>query len=126
MLDESFTDIVRRVGTASSQHGSALPATTPFPTIANLKIGTFVGFIACHLLAALAFLPWLFSWAGVVSFVAGLYFFGILGINIGYHRLLTHRSFRCPRWLERSLAILGTCGMQFSPAFWVAVHRCHH
>lgn len=96
------------------------------PAIANLKIGTFVGFVLCHLLAALALLPWLFSWIAVAAFVAGLYFFGILGINIGYHRLLTHRSFRCPRWLEHTLAILGTCGLQFSPAFWVAVHRCHH
>ena len=92
----------------------------------NLKMGTFVGFVLCHVLALLALLPWLFSWIGVASFVVGLWLFGILGINIGFHRLLTHRSFRCPQWLERTFAILGTCGLQFSPAFWVAVHRCHH
>ncbi|HSI11323.1 MAG TPA: fatty acid desaturase [Chthoniobacter sp.] len=111
---------------ASKEREAISPAASQPATITDLKMGTFIGFILCHVLAALAFIPWLFSWSGVAAFVAGLYFFGILGINIGYHRLLTHRSFRCPRWLERTLAILGTCGMQFSPAFWVAVHRCHH
>ena len=41
--------------------------------------------------------------------VAGLYVFGVLGINICYHRLLTHRGFACPQWLEHALAILGVC-----------------
>jgi hypothetical protein len=39
---------------------------------------------------------------GVGVAVAGLYLFGTLGINIGYHRLLTHRGFVCPRWLEQA------------------------
>ncbi|CAN5335583.1 acyl-CoA desaturase [soil metagenome] len=92
----------------------------------KLKTDTLIGFVAVHLLAALAVLPWYFSWTGVVVFVAGIYVFGVLGINIGFHRLLTHRAFSCPLWLEHTLAVLGTCCMQFSPAFWVAVHRRHH
>ena len=92
----------------------------------KLKTDTLIGFVAVHLLAALAVLPWYFSWTGVVLFVAGIYVFGVLGINIGFHRLLTHRAFSCPLWLEHTLAVLGTCCMQFSPAFWVAVHRRHH
>src|SRR3982074_3464939 len=56
----------------------------------------------------------------------GMYVFGVLGINLGFHRLLTHRSFSCPLWLEHSPAIFRTCSLQFSPAFWVAVHRRHH
>jgi stearoyl-CoA desaturase (delta-9 desaturase) len=58
--------------------------------------------------------------------VAGLYLFGTLGINVGYHRLLTHRSFACPRWLERCLTVLGACCWQGTPMNWVAVHRMHH
>ena len=53
-------------------------------------------------------------------------FFGTLGINAGYHRLLTHRSFECPTWVEHTLALLGACSMQFAPARWVALHRVHH
>ncbi len=58
--------------------------------------------------------------------VLGCYIFGTLGMNIGYHRLLTHRSFSSPQWMERSLAILGTCCMEESPTVWVALHRQHH
>jgi len=57
-----------------------------------------------HLVALVACLPWLFSWTGVVLAVLGTYAFGLLGMNIGYYRLLTHRS--CPHWMERSLAIV--------------------
>ncbi|OYV91457.1 MAG: acyl-CoA desaturase [Planctomycetia bacterium 21-64-5] len=79
-----------------------------------------------HLLALSALVPWLFSWSGVVLAVAGLYVFGTLGINLCYHRLLTHRGFNCPPWLEHALALLGICCLQDTPARWVAVHRLHH
>lgn len=92
----------------------------------KLKTDTLVGFVICHLLAALALFPWFFSWTGVALMVAGMYVFGVLGINLGFHRLLAHRSFTCPKWVEHILAILGTCCLQFSPSFWVAVHRRHH
>jgi len=52
--------------------------------------------------------------------------FGSLGINLYYHRLLTHRGLTCPRWVERCLAISGVCCVQDTPARWVAIHRRHH
>src|SRR4051812_1365342 len=79
-----------------------------------------------HLVALLALLPWFFSWTGVVLVVLGLYIFGTLGINLCYHRLLTHRGLVCPKWLEHAFAILAVCSMQDTPARWVAVHRRHH
>ncbi len=79
-----------------------------------------------HVVAALAFLPWLFSWTGVVVAALGLYVFGSLGINLCYHRLLTHRGLVCPKWLEHAFAVLAVCCMQDTPARWVAVHRRHH
>ena len=84
------------------------------------------GFLAVHLIAALAVFPWFFSWTGLILFIAGLFVFGILGINLCFHRLLTHRGLVCPQWFEHSLALLGTCSLQFAPAHWVAVHRKHH
>ena len=79
-----------------------------------------------HLLLPLMFVPYLFTWTGVSLVFVGNYIFGSLGINIGYHRLLTHRSFRCPKWLEHAFALLGACSLQDSPIRWVAVHRMHH
>src|SRR5271166_6139580 len=59
-----------------------------------------------HLLALLALLPWFFSATGVALAVIGVYVFGAAGINLCYHRLLSHRSFSCPLWLEHSFAII--------------------
>jgi hypothetical protein len=74
------------------------------------------GIATIHLIALLAFVPWFFSWTGVVLALLGLYVFGTLGINLCFHRMLTHRSFVCPKWLEHSLAILGLCCVQDTPA----------
>jgi len=85
-----------------------------------------IGIPAIHLLACFVFVPWLFSWTGVVLCVLGMYVFGTLGINLCYHRLLTHQGFVVPKWLEHGLALLGVCTMQDTPACWVAMHRMHH
>jgi stearoyl-CoA desaturase (delta-9 desaturase) len=94
------------------------------PIRVNRRVVT--GMVAFHLLALLAFIPWLFSWSGVACAVVAFYIFGVLGINIGFHRLLTHRGFACPRWLERALSVLGACCWQGTPMSWVAIHRLHH
>ena len=52
--------------------------------------------------------------------------FGALGINLCFHRLITHRSFSCPRWLEHAFVVIAVCSVQDSPAHWAAVHRRHH
>ena len=85
-----------------------------------------VSLAGVHLLALAAMVPWLFSWTGLIMTVAGLYVFGTLGINVCYHRLLTHRSFTCPRWLERLLTLLAFCNLQGSSIQWIAAHRMHH
>ena len=84
------------------------------------------GIAAIHLIALFAFVPWLFSWTGVVLALLGLYVFGTLGISLCFHRMLTHRSVVCPVRLEHSLAILGLCCVQDTPARWVGIHRRHH
>ncbi len=79
-----------------------------------------------HLLIPLALLPAFFSWWGVLFLPIGNYIFTSMGIGAGYHRLLTHRGFKCPKWFEYTLAMLGVCSFQDSPARWVLVHRLHH
>ncbi len=92
----------------------------------RVKLPVLAGIVGFHLLALLACIPWLFSWSGLAWALAGNYLFGTLGISIGYHRLVTHRGFSCPRWLEHGLALLGACCWQGSPMAWVAIHRMHH
>ncbi|MCB1460058.1 MAG: acyl-CoA desaturase, partial [Nitratireductor sp.] len=85
-----------------------------------------IGIAFFHLMALLALFPLFFSWSGLILAFLGNYLFGTLGINLFYHRFLTHKGFQCPKWLERLLAILAVCCFQDSPARWVAVHRRHH
>ncbi len=82
------------------------------PRLVRWKKDNIYGFLAIHLIAALAMVPWFFSWTGVVVMLAGFYIFGVLGINLCFHRLLTHRGLVCPHWLERSFAFLGVCCVQ--------------
>ena len=77
-----------------------------------------------HVLAVVALFH--FSWKGVGVAAFLWWISGSLGIGIGYHRLLTHRGYRCPKWLEYFLAICGTLALEGGPIFWVGVHRIHH
>ena len=85
-----------------------------------------LGVFAVHLLALLALDPRLFSWSGVALVFIGNYVFCSLGVGAGYHRCLTHKSFRCSKTFEHFLALLALCSLQDSPLRWVAVHRAHH
>lgn len=90
----------------------------------RLDVRTVVIFVTIHGLALLA--PWFFSWKalGVMLFLHWL--FGSIGVCLGYHRLLSHRSFQVPQWLEYAIAILGALSLQGGPIFWAAGHRLHH
>lgn len=67
-----------------------------------------------------------FSWQNLAVLLIGNWIVGSLGVGLGWHRLLTHRSFAAPKWLEYLLTILGTMSMQDPPDKWVATHRLHH
>ncbi len=49
-----------------------------------------------------------------------------LGMIMTYHRLLTHRSYPCPKWLEYTLAFITTFSLTGSAITWIAIHRKHH
>ncbi len=69
--------------------------------------------------------PFTFSWSGLVVCLV-LYLFVGLGVTMGYHRLLTHRSFKTPKVVEYLLSLLGTLSTQGGPLQWAATHRIHH
>jgi stearoyl-CoA desaturase (Delta-9 desaturase) len=48
------------------------------------------------------------------------------GITVGFHRLLTHRSFKCSRVLRAAFAALGSAAAEGPVIDWVATHRKHH
>ena len=80
--------------------------------------------ITFHLLSIPAL--FFFSWKNFAVMMIGNWIVGSLGVGLGYHRLLTHRSFKAPKWLEYTLTAFGTMSMQDAPDKWVATHRMHH
>jgi stearoyl-CoA desaturase (delta-9 desaturase) len=48
------------------------------------------------------------------------------GITVGFHRLLTHRSFKCHPVVRAGLAALGSAAAEGPVIDWVATHRKHH
>lgn len=69
--------------------------------------------------------PWCFSWSAVAVCLA-LYAATAMGITLGYHRLLTHQSYRAKPWLARLIMFCASQSAQAGPAVWVAIHRQHH
>ena len=90
----------------------------------NLNFKNLAIVIGFHLLAIPVFFT--FTWQNLAVLLILNWVVGSLGVGLGWHRLLTHRSFAVPRWLEYFLTILGTMSIQDSPAKWVATHRMHH
>jgi sn-2 palmitoyl-lipid 9-desaturase len=90
----------------------------------TLKGANVLFFGAFHGLALLA--PLYFSWPAIALTLFLHWLFGGIGICLGYHRLLSHRSFQVPKWLEYGIALLGAMAIQGGPLFWVGNHRCHH
>jgi stearoyl-CoA desaturase (delta-9 desaturase) len=82
--------------------------------------------IVVHIGALFALLPSNFSWAAVGLAIVLHWVTGGLGITLGWHRLVTHRSFQTPKWLEYVLVFCGTLACQMGPIEWVGLHRNHH
>ncbi len=51
---------------------------------------------------------------------------GMIGVNIGMHRLLSHRSFETYDIIEKICSLVSVVTTIGSPLAWCAVHRQHH
>src|SRR5579872_5234271 len=80
--------------------------------------------IAFHVGAVAAL--FMFRWQALALAVVLWWVSVSLGIGMGYHRLLTHRGYKTPKWMEYFLTICATLALEGGPIFWVATHRIHH
>jgi stearoyl-CoA desaturase (delta-9 desaturase) len=81
----------------------------------------FAAFLAAVVLTWQSLVTW-----RDLAILAALYIATGLGVTVGFHRLLTHRSFATYRPIEYTFAILGSMALQGSVIDWVADHRKHH
>jgi stearoyl-CoA desaturase (Delta-9 desaturase) len=91
--------------------------------IANL--GAVILPFAATLAAAVLFWNRLVTPADLVI-ASAMYLLTAVGITVGFHRLLTHRSFQTPKPVEYLFAVLGSMAVQGPVISWVADHRKHH
>ena len=102
---------------------SDIPAVVPPRERTRLKWGPILW--NCVIQIGVVLAPFYFSWSAVLV-CAVLYCLCAIGITMGFHRLLTHRSFQTPKWVEYLLTVLGSIANQGGPIQWVSAHRAHH
>jgi sn-1 stearoyl-lipid 9-desaturase len=88
----------------------------------NWVTATFMVLFHIGAVAALFFFTWKAFFVAVFLYWVA----GSPGIGMGYHRLLTHRGYKTPKWVEYFLTVCATLALEGGPIFWVATHRIHH
>jgi stearoyl-CoA desaturase (Delta-9 desaturase) len=86
-------------------------------------------FVVVPFVAVVAAIPVAWGWglsALDVGMAAVSYVVAGLGVTTGFHRYLTHGSFKARRGLRIALAVAGSLAVEGSPTQWVADHRRHH
>ena len=99
--------------------------------VANESLDRFLtGTVTVLPILALGLVGWqvwseLLGWSDLIVF-AIMYVTTGLGITVGFHRLFTHRSFKCGKAVRATLAALGSMAIEGPVISWVADHRKHH
>lgn len=68
----------------------------------------------------------IFTWQRLFLALAVWYVAMSPGVGVGFHRLLTHRGFKTPKWVEYTLTLCGYLALQGGAIWWVLWHRLHH
>ena len=112
--------------------GALAPSGPKALTEGKQKPGVMIAlwaFVLIPFLALIAAIP--VAWGGFLTWtdvaIAGFfYYFTGLGVTVGFHRYLTHGSFKAKRWVRIFLTVAGSMAIQGAPIQWVADHRRHH
>ncbi|MDH4082048.1 MAG: fatty acid desaturase [Nitrospira sp.] len=83
-----------------------------------VTLSALIGVPAYGILVGYTWLDW--TMFGLLYMITGL------GITVGYHRLISHRSFVCPDWVKIAFLIAGGWALQNSALKWAADHIRHH
>jgi stearoyl-CoA desaturase (Delta-9 desaturase) len=120
-------------GTAANPGTDQVAGRSPKPLTEGAQpTGILVGlwaFVVIPFVALVAAIP--IAWGGWLSWTdvaigAVCYVVSGVGVTVGFHRYLTHGSFKAKRWLRVALAVAGSLSIQGAPIQWVADHRRHH
>ncbi len=91
-----------------------------------IKWPTIIFMAVVHVLAGYALFPQFWSLGSVMTLLILYWVTACLGVTLGYHRLLSHRSYSVPQWLARFFATCGALSAEYGPITWSGIHRQHH
>ena len=79
-------------------------------------------------MVAAMILLWQYGWMGwlYLAMVVAGWLITVSGVTVGFHRLLSHRSFETYGWVKAAWAMIGALSVQGNPLVWCAIHRRHH
>lgn len=113
-----------------SQAGPAAGARETTPGRGARHAATRIDLVACPALIGMHLAGLAVFWTGVspvaIGIAVALFVVRGFGISAGYHRLLSHRSFRTSRGLQLCFAAIGASAAQLGPLWWAGHHRRHH
>lgn len=100
------------------------------PTANETLDRTLTGLVTALPVLGLGLVAWqlwgsALGWSDVIVFSI-MYVVTGLGVTVGFHRLLTHRSFKTTPAIRGILAACGSMAIEGPVISWVADHRKHH
>ena len=101
------------------------PPSAPLYHVVAMLAAIIVPAVAVVVAIGLAWSRGWMGWLYLNLLIVGWLLSG-MGITLGYHRLLTHRSFETYGWIRACLMTMGALALQASPLAWCSVHRKHH
>ena len=122
----------RRVGPTTHRLGTAVRPLAPTGGLGiapalhrTMVLGAVVVPFLATLVAIVQLWQWAVSWSDLILLVA-LYVPISLGVTAGFHRMLTHRSFRAHPIVRGALLACGSMAVQGPAITWAANHLKHH
>jgi stearoyl-CoA desaturase (delta-9 desaturase) len=100
------------------------PVQNPLAYRAAVLVVVVVPFLATLYAIQLLWNHWV-DW-GDLALLASMYVLVAFGVTVGFHRMLTHRSFEAHPVVRAVLLILGSMSLEGAALDWAAVHLKHH
>src|SRR5688572_478273 len=104
------------------------PGEQSLQPVSRIEWLTVIGLSFIHLLALTGILYAIFVKFSRLTLTLSLLWACafVLSITGGYHRLFSHRTYRCARLLKVFYLLFGAASLQNSALTWCSDHRRHH
>lgn len=61
-----------------------------------------------------------------IATMLAIHLCSLIGVELGFHRLFSHRSYKATKLVKIGLAVMGSLAFQGPVIWWASIHRKHH